>query len=571
MTDRILALHRIDLTAAMQLARQAQAQGQPRPVVTVLDPVVQNFAHSMGLGQVDLLPLPDADIALGAAAKAQAATRLLVGAADAVMARLVPEARGAAWCGHWLRMLLLSCHGFTHIGRLLAQRAGQDSFRLLLPDQAHRYGHHSFVPGLTVYQQLRAAGVPAQLFGGVAPAWDPDLLPDPGLPTEAGPEVDILCHLPTCFYDHGLFEDELLTTGQRCLVLPGPVFDVPTDRLPRCPLVAPQTLADRVPAAWQAELEACLDRLGAVLSEHLGPLLPAERLLQAQVKALLDGYRHNAWLFHALQARFSGRPPKQLLISNHDVGVHGALLSFARHHRLPVRVLPHAKVFNFALPSYGHELLCLHHPLQGGEAVDLDGNRLAMAALDFAEPLQHPGGAVRPLRSLGIVLNGLSANAMCLVDLPQYLAGLATLRDWCVQHGVAWQLRCRPNESAALAMAAHLGLPLQALVDAQQGSLLDFARRHDLVLGFDVPTSGLHELLRQGVPVLQASVRRLSPEEWRIVDPNLVPVLTVAQALQRLADFHAQPLALWQWGHQQFAKVVQACSAAQPLRRWLSD
>jgi hypothetical protein len=103
----------------------------------------------------------------------------------------------------------------------------------------------------------------------------------------------------------------------------------------------------------------------------------------------------------------------------------------------------------------------------------------------------------------------------------------------------------------------------------QQGGIADFGRGCDLVLGYDIPTSGMFDLLNAGVPALQALCRPLAPNEWRIVDPTVVPQLPVAAMLERLDGFASDSLALWRFRRDQTGLALQAGSAALPLRAWL--
>jgi hypothetical protein len=569
--QRILVLHRLDLQAAAQLAGQLARSGvaDDAIVVTVLDPVLHTYALANGLPQVHLLDLPGcAGAAAEAAARALASARLVSGQADDLMAELIPQARGAAWCTFWHRTLHTTAYGCRSAARALAQATPDDTVHLLLPDAPLRYGYHSFVPGLMFYEGLRLAGRAPKLYVNPLPAVDAALLPDPASAPQ-GLAVDLLCHLPTCFGDGALFSAELRASGRSVLVMPSQVFDVATDGLARCSLVPAEQLAAGLTAAQRSALAAVLDRLSTLLAEQLQPLLSSTRMLQTQVAALVEGYRLNALMFMALQAHFGARPPRTLLISNHDVGLHGAFISFARLHGLRTVMVPHAKIFNSVVPSYGHDLLCLTHALQGGEVIDLDGYRMPTGTLDFAQPLRMDPAPARPLALLGIVLNAVSAKALCLVDMATYLGGLRRLLDWCRAQGVVCRIRCRPNGSLLSVLSAALNVSSDDLIGFQQGSLVEFAEGCELVVGYDVPTSGVLDLLAQGIPVLQALCRRLEPEERRIVDAEVVPLLSVDQALQRLGGFVADPLALWTFRREQQTQLARASAGAQPLRAWL--
>ncbi len=576
MTDRIFALHRVDLVMAVQLAQQlATHGGTGRPIVTVIEPVLHHYAITQGLTEVQLMVLPDLDLTLGGGSWSLAGTRTVSTAVDVELAKLVPEARGAGWLGHWLRQLHAIVFGFRQVGQALASRVQGERVHLLLPDLPHRYGYHSFVPALIVQEALRAADQAPTLYKSPQPPWPATVLPDAlhddlaAGDIAAAAQVDLLCHLPTCVYDEALFADEVRASGRAALLLPSQLYDVAAEGLPRTRMATPQRLLERLPAAQRDGLAAMLDRLGGVLTAHLAPLLGTAALVKSQVAVMVDACRDNALVFFMLEQRFAKQPPRTLLIGNHDTGQHGGLLSFARRHGLQTLMVPHSKIFNHALLSSGHEVTCLTHAVQGGEVHDLDGSRMPTGVLDFNDDLQVKAAPPQPLATLGIVLNGLAATAICIVDLRLYLQGLAALRQWCEEHGVRCRIRCRPNESAATTVATELGIPGATLLDDQQGSMIDFANGCDLVLGYDQPTSGTIEILRHGLAMMQVLCRRLAPEEWRIVDARLVPQLQVQAALQQLSVFHADPMTLWQFRRTQFADFVAAGRSARPLRSWL--
>lgn len=572
MTHRILALHRVDLAPAAQLAAQMARDlvGQPPPVVTTIDPVLHTYALATGQPDVELLPLAGSDtVAADAQGQALAAARLLSAQADEVMAEFIPEAQGAAWCTFWIRCFYATAYGNRGYGKLLAKALGDDTVHLLLPDLPYRYGYHSFVPGLSVFGGLTAAGRGAKLYSSPMPPWDATLLPDPA----SAPDVrapDLLCHIPTCFADSALFTAELQAAGRRVLVLPSQYFDVPTGELPRCEMVPPERLAERLPRAQQAALEAVLDRLGAMLAQQLAPVVNGAALLHKQVQAFVDGFRSNALLFLALEDRFGSRLPRTLLITNHDVGLHGAQISFAQRHGLQTIMVPHSKIFNGVVQTYRQEVLCLTHAMQGGEVIDLEGRVMPTGTLDFAKPVTTGEPLPKPLAVLGIVLNSLSANALCLVDVAAYLQGLRQLLAWCDAQQVQCRIRCRPNGSVMQMLIDSLGLRADDLLPHQEGSMLDHARGCDLVLSYDIPTSGAFDLLEAGIPVLQTLCRRLEPEEARMANATVVPQLPVAEVIGRLQAYAADPLGLWQFRREQTAQYLRAHADALPLRAWLT-
>ncbi len=570
MTDRILALHRVDLEPADRLLAQLRAAGDvdDSAVVTVFDPVLQTYGVLNGHPRVQLMPLPFCEVSTSATPRAWAATRVLCAAIDELMAEALPEAVGAAWCGHWLQFVHLVSFGWQAIARQVARRLPGDRLHVLLPEPAYTFGFHSFLPGLVLSDQLRSAGVEVKLYGTPMPAADPPLLPDL-LGADGAAAPDLLCHLPTCFYDGDSFVDEIRASGRRALVLPAQFYDTPTTGLARCPMVAPQVLTERLPATELESITRLLARLETLLVRELAPRLPAPALLHKQVAALLQGFRQHALVYFSLQQCLGARPPRTLLLSNHEGGYHGALLSFARQHGVQTLMVPHSKIFNVPVKSRGHAVQCLTHPLQGGDVVDLNGDRLPVARLDFREPLRQDATPPRPLAVVGVVLNALSDTNMLVPDLSAYVEGLRRLRQWCAAQGVDCRIRSRPNGSALVMLSAALGMTPEELAAHQGGGIADFGRGCDLVVGYDTPTSGCFELLAQGLAVVQASSRRLGPEEWSILDEQIAPQHTPAELLARLAAWHADPLALWRFRRDQQAQLAARRADALPLRHWL--
>lgn len=586
MVERVFALHRSDLHHACQLAERL---AQPAtPIVTVIDPALLTYAHGIGLSQVRLLPVPEVDIACAVHAQALAATRALCERIDGLLAETWPAARGAAWCGHWLYHLHFIALGFRRLAPALAPRLAGVGCHVLMPQLPHRFGYHAFVAGLQFSEGLRQAGVAVQCYGTELPAWDAPLLPDPLGPCQAAateavadagavarlPDDDVpelLCHLPTCFYDDARYAAEIQASGRSAAVLPAQHFDVPLPGLPRWPLVPPETLARKLPAERARSLAALAERLHALLCEALTPLIEPPRLRESQAGALTAALQHQALLLMALEQRFAAARPRMLLLSNHDALCHGALLTWARTHGITIRMLPHAKLFPDPVPSYGHDLQCLTHPLQGGEVIDLDGARLSSAPLDFGDGWQFAARPAQPLATLGIVLNAVSTNAVCQVDVTRYLDGLLRIKRWAEEQGVRLRLRCRPNASMLSLLVQALQMDMELLIEGQQGSMLDFAAGCDLVLGYDIPTSGALELLQQGIPMLQVLVRPLGPQEWRMLHPEVVPQLGLDAALARLQAFRDDGLALWRHRRGQLAGLVARGARALPLRAWLGE
>ncbi|HLO93090.1 MAG TPA: hypothetical protein VK195_02130, partial [Burkholderiaceae bacterium] len=386
---------------------------------------------------------------------------------------------------------------------------------------------------------------------------------------QPGPEApDLLVHLPTCLYDHAYFESEVLAAGRRALNLPSQYYDVKLPGLPATPMTSPAALLEGLPEGSAARIDEVLGLLQGILQGALAPLIPSPGLLAQQLQVLLQAYRTQLIFFATLEQAFAGNPASQLLISNHDAGLHGPLLSHAKRHRARVLLVPHAKFFNGPAPELPHAL-CLSHPLQGTAIAGLGGRPVASAPLAFPERLSLPETLPRPLRTLGVILAGVSYNSMCAADMDAYLDGLKRLHDWCVRHGIDCRLRCKPTDGFASQIAERLGMDVQDILRQFDGSLADFGAACDVCLGYDVPTSGAIELLRQGTPLLHAQLRALLPDELALLSGRVVPLAMLDETLVQLQTWQQDPSALWRFRRQQHAAYLNLQAEARPLRDFL--
>jgi hypothetical protein len=250
--------------------------------------------------------------------------------------------------------------------------------------------------------------------------------------------------------------------------------------------------------------------------------------------------------------------------------VHGALLSFAREQGLAIRVLPHSRVYNVAHKTDGLALTCLHHGLQDGPALDLAGHALPSAQLSYPGAWTQQVSAQDSVKTLGVILNGISANGMCVVNFDEYLNGLRQIQAWAKAQGVRLRWRVRAVETPVMLVVQALQLPLEEVLVDCQGSLLEFARQCDVCLGYDVPTSGLQDLVREGLAVLQAEYRPLARYEWAIVDASVIPRTSLPEALERVAVMQANPAVFQSFKRKQHQAALQSQIGARALRHCLT-
>lgn len=558
----ILVNHRLDIPTAVRLREQVTGA---RTVVTC--PHLADRCESEGLA-TELLKLPGSDVIASAYHAARADAQALQRRVDSDLAVFDADAPGCDWLQLDLFYLFYTLKGWATLWSRVIEQAGDAVWHVPMPDQPFRYGCHSFLPALTLLERLGAAGRPLRAYAYALPAWSHGAVPD--LRGQAdGPGPDLISHLPTCFYDHRHFEQAMLASGRHCLNLPSATYNVDLPALPNVPLVALTSLAASLTASQLDRIDTVCHALTITLDQALAPLLASERYRQPQVAALVDGLRRQMVFSAALTRDLGARPPRTLLLSNHDAGLHGPLLTFARRHRVQVLMVPHSKIFNAPVAAQGLDLQCLPHPVQGLPVHDAAGRAVPAPALAFPEQLRWRCEAPKPLQTLGVLLTGVSYSGLCGTDLDRFVRGLREIIDACQRQGVGCRIRCKPSEPMVGMLVRELGLPQQQLLADMGGSLDDFATACDLCITYDQLTSGAIDLLRLGVPTLHALVRPLLQEEACMMDAAIVPRLLVPELQQRLALFAADGRQLWSFGRDQFQAYARAWASARPLAAFL--
>lgn len=563
MDTRLVLTHRLDIPAARHIASL-----HPEAQVVVVCPHLADRCESEGL-RVQLLQLPVGDPVQQAYAEARRVARTLQRRADAVLATVDDAAPGCDWLQTELFYLSYTMLGYRALWQRVLAQLPAARWLVLVAETPFRYGAHSCLPALALLELRGLHGHSMQAFSHPQPELGQDLLPDLHASAAAG-DPAVLSHLPTCFYDHAHFEQVLVERAERgggsCLNLPAPHYDVPMPRLAGAPMQSLDAALSHLDPAQALAIDTAAEQLEADMREALNPLVASPRYRAPQARALAQAWRRLMLFSALLRQRFDGRPPRSLLLSNHDTGLHGPLLSLARRHRARVVLVPHSKIFNAPVPAVpGLDLRCATHPVQGLPIHDAAGRAVETSLLAFPETLGWQSRPPRPLRTLGVLLSGVSYNGLCGADLPRFVRGLAQLREWASARGVACRIRCKPSEPLLALLTQGLGMPADALLADMAGTLADFIAASDLCLSYDVPTSASVELLRTGVPTLHVVLRPQMPEEEALVHAAIVPRVPPGELLPRLDTFHSDPAHLWQFGRDQFQAYVRAWATARPL------
>lgn len=562
MKQVIVVFERPDIAAVLQL-RSHIAEAE----VWVFDPHLLDNLHDIGITDaryIDIRLQVDMPSYIAQVQARALATALQV---EAGLHRLVPESAGCHWQHLNYYHLTSTLLQYELLWDRFLQGVTETTFHVPVRDIAATFYAHSFLPSVLLLERLNTHGIPFSAITHSRVDSIPQMIPA-RLAAQTG-DYDLFVHLPTCIYDRDYYADELAASGLRPLNFASQNWNVPFPDMDTAELVDTEVALADLSEPQRQTIEAVLPELTKELEGYFSGHIRTASFAERQAAHLASQYQAQLTFFFHLTNRFSRNPPKKLVLSNHDSGLHGPLISFARAHNVAILFLPHAKIFNWAIATRYQNVSALFHPMQGGAISDISGRRVSAYPLMFRELQQRSTATAGSLASIGIVLNKFSLDGMVLMNLDHYRDGLRRLLSWCSQYGVRALLRSKPGGSCIRWLAAELGMDIETLNLGMAGTLADFAQGCDLCIMYDAATSGAIDLLRLSVPTLNTVFRAMSGEETSIVHDHLVPTLSVPATLEKLDCFRKDPTHLAIFRNEQFAGYIGRFGRALPLRAYL--
>jgi hypothetical protein len=396
---------------------------------------------------------------------------------------------------------------------------------------------------------------------------DSDIIPDLFRASQSE-HYEILAHLPTCFYDHPYFNAELRSTGKSVLCLESKYWSVPVDARATVGLTRIGSSDAALSGMLGIDSGTVSRRIAEVLDTLLAPFIGSPGYRSRQAQSLADLYKAQITTYFLLEKYFSGKKPSRVLLSDHDAGFHGPIVSFAQHNAIPVLLLPHSKGIG-DVEFDGDHITCLSHPIQGYTISDKNGKKVPTFPLLYPEKLSGATAMPERIRKVGLLLNGLSLNGILGSRFLPYLEGIKTIARWCEANGIELGIRCRPGQSLVEIISGATGISEEALRGALTVSMADFAGGHDLCLMYDSPTTAALEFLRNSIPILNPIPEDLSRSELNTVNCKVVPRGSVAATLEMLDGFVADSVNFCNFRNTQFRDYLNLFGNAYPLRHFL--
>ncbi|AVR94297.1 hypothetical protein [Pseudoduganella armeniaca] len=551
-----------DLPAAQELA---PTLGEYRTYF--FDPTLVDEIAKTSLKRPELLLWDDAPTYPELEHQAYVHVRQLEARIDTAMRPLLatyhPTLSLRGWQSLNLYYLMLGWQWYGGLWSSIAERLRDCHVHVLVCDNPANFYWPSFVPALLLIERLRTWNVPFSAVAYGERADESDVMMD--LFGSVPEQYDVLTHLPTCFYDAPHFRAELAAAGSRIVNIEPKYWGMPMT--PDLQVKMARLDHARLAHAGVPSLQEPGQQLLKLLHELLEPYIASSDYRARQAVHLAKLYQSQLASLFLLETYFGGMRPGRMLISDHDAGFHGPLLTYASRHRMPVYVLPHAKV-SISSEFTFRNMTALTHVMQGRTVLDGNGRALRHMTLAYPEQLSL-NTASAPLSRLGVLLSGLSLNGVPSTALRPYLDGLKEIEQWCRRHGVELAVRCRPGQSLFELITGSTDIARADLEAALRGSLGEFAQGVDVCLMYDAPTSAAIEFLRNGVPLLNPLPEALSTAEHLWSDAELIPRESLADTLRRLDAYVADTDLLDSFRRHQFARYAAGTAQARSLRSLL--
>lgn len=562
MDDILIITASYDIGPAEEYAQQLE-----RYRVMFFDPTLVDVINASRLRNAELVVWDGcADYPALTLAGHEQANRLEQTLQERMAPLLPPDTSLFGWQHLNLYYFFTAFDWYNGLWRDVLPRLQGHKAHVFVNDNPAIYYWPSFMPALLLLQLLRTLQLPfaASRYGQRRDESEIVLNLDPTQPASA--PWDVVTHIPTCFYDAPYFSAELQAAGKRSLDLVPKYWGVPIETTARANLLR---LSDqRRLCGNQPPLEHLDGPLTACLDELLQPYLATADYRARQARLLSNLYQSQLASLYMLEGHFAQHKPGKLMLSDHDSGFHGPLVTFAARHRIPVLMVPHAKTSDDTEFCYDG-ITMLTHPIQGRTLHDGRGKRLLQHFLGYAEEFSARSTPPQPLRKVGLLLNGLSLNGVQCTPWAPYLEGIQQIDAWCRAHGLELAVRCRQGQSLIELLSGATGITRDTLQAGINCSLAAFADSVQLCLMYDAPTNADVEFLRKGIPVLNPVPGTLGRAEAGTANAAIVPRDSVAGILQLVDTFVADSNNLHAFQLRQFADYINLFRNSYALRQLL--
>lgn len=486
---------------------------------------------------------------------------------------IVPEVSIKSWQHLNFYYILQAIRWYTQLWTEVLPSFKQDKVHICFCDAPAQYYFASYIPALLSMQVLNNLGIDFKGYSYPKPQdWtsaDANLVPDLKPTLTESSCIDVLIHIPTCFYDFNYFSQELIASGKTVINLQAKYWDVPVVANTSVGLSTDEEMLAYLPDTIKKQTDAFFERLVNGLDSILTTYIATPVYRNRQATLIASLYKAQLVTYYLLEARFKSDKPKKILLSDHDAGFHGPIVSFAEKYSIPVLMVPHSKISQDMEFSYSG-ITSFSHGIQGREILNASGKRIKSFKLNYPETLSISTLSSKPIRRIGLLLNGLALNGVMITNFTDYIEGIKRIIEWCEQHDIELIVRNRPGLTIARLLSKNFNLSVDDLKDKTNGPLSTFIEQDmDLCLMYGTPTTGSIQLLNRSIPILNPITQALAKNEEAMMNSDIVPRDTVKNILERLDLYMIDETSFQDFKMKQFITYINLFKDAQHLRNFL--
>lgn len=563
MENTIIIINAGDIPGAVQIAKDL-----PSYTVYVFDPVLVDNATASGLQNIELILWSNCPLYHELDADARATAFALEAELDLAVRDIVPDVSIAAWQHLNLYYLFLTLKWYFGLWNELGNRLADSKAHIFICDNPATYYFNSFIPSILLLWYLKSHDIEFVGYTYGATADLSSLIPDLSSMDEDERIEQMLTHLPTCMYDANYFYQEIRAAEKSIINIEAKHFNTPLPAKKTLSLVNANDVFPSLPEPLRDTIDAFSHRIKETLDICLAPYLVIGSYRERQVHNLGTLYRYQLMTYYQLNQYFEPSKPSKIILSDHDAGFHGPIISFAKKHSLPVFFLPHSKSIGNIEFTY-RNITALTHPMKAQEIYDANGKSVLHLQIAYPEIFSSSSIFTGGMKIVSLLLNGLSLNGIYFRRCTPYLDGIRQIVAWCKENNINLKIRCKPSYSIISILAKDIGVDASMLLKNANESMDEHIKDCDLCLMYDAPTTGVLHFLKNSIPILNPIVGTLTDAQMEMVNHDVVPPEGIDAILLRLKGFKSDPVRFFNFRNAQFRNYILQFQSARPLRTYL--
>lgn len=562
MENSIIIINAADIPPALQIARNLSSY-----TVYTFDPILVDPISASGLRNIVYTPFDNCPLYHELDASAHSAAFDLERTLDLEVRDIVSEVSIEGWQHLNLYYIFITLKWYTALWENFGNQLAGTKVHLFICDTPGSYYFNSFIPSILLLWNLKSNDIEFSGFTYGSKDDDGHLIPELPEGNQNEELEQLLIHLPTCWYDINYFFQEMISTGKTLINIEAKNFNIPLPAIKTLALTELESTLANLPEEIRTKINNFSRKLAEKLDRILQPHLVIPNYRQRQTQQISNTYCAQLVTYYQLSRYFKNSKPSRIVLSDHDAGFHGPIISFAQKHSLPVILLPHSKCVNDIEFKY-RNITVLSHPIHGQEIFDANHKSVLNFKIAYPETFRS-SSIVGEIRTISLLLNSLSLNGFYFTRYQPYMQGIRQIVSWCNQNGIVLKIRCKPSYSIINLLERDIGVSAAELTRNANETMDQHAESCDLCLMYDMPTTGALHFLKCSIPILNPIVEYLAPSEMTLGNARLVPQESVENTLLRLKWFTSDPTTLFYFRAEQFRNYMALFQIARPLRAYL--